>query len=102
MKILKKTGLAFILLLFFWILVFDFQRILFSIHYLDKISESSFWDWFQVFFQSIRLDIATGSILSIIPFILLTSYIVFKKRFFFVSFKVIRSEERRVGKECRY
>src|SRR5690554_1429045 len=89
MKILKKTGLAFILLLFFWILVFDFQRILFSIHYLDKISESSFWDWFQVFFQSIRLDIATGSILSIIPFILLTSYIVFKKRFFFVSFKVI-------------
>src|SRR5690554_39420 len=89
MKIIKKTGLAFILLLVFWILVFDFQRILFSIHNLDKVSESSFWEWIQVFFHSIRLDVATGSMLSAIPFILITSYIVFQKNFLFIIFKVI-------------
>src|SRR5690554_51692 len=89
MKIIKKTGLAFILLLVFWILVFDSQRILFSIHNLDKVSESSFWEWIQVFFHSIRLDVATGSMLSAIPFILITSYIVFQKNFLFIIFKVI-------------
>src|SRR5690554_289972 len=89
MKILKKTGLAFVLLLLFWILVFDFQRILFTIHNLDKVSESSFWDWIQVFFHSIRLDLATGSMLSVLPFLFITSYIVFQKRFLLTIFKVI-------------
>lgn len=89
MSVLRKSGLAFVLLLLFWILVFDFQRILFSIHNLEKISEHSFWEWVQVFFHSIRLDLATGSILSVIPILFLTSFIVLKKRFLFVLFKVI-------------
>jgi phosphoglycerol transferase MdoB-like AlkP superfamily enzyme len=89
MKIFKKTGLAFIFLLIFWILVFDFQRILFSIHNLPKLSDSSFWDWIQVFFHSIRLDIAMGSYLSAVPIIFILSYIVFKKKFLFIIFKVV-------------
>src|SRR5690554_8145169 len=89
MSVLRKSGLAFVLLLLFWILVFDFQRILFSIHNLEKISEHSFWEWIQVFFHSIRLDLATGSILSVIPILFLTSFMVLKKRFLFVLFKVI-------------
>src|SRR5690554_3419171 len=109
MKIFKKTGLAFLSLLLFWVLVFDFQRILFSIHYLKKLSVSSFWEWIQVFFHSIRLDIAMGSFLSAIPILFMLCYIVFKKKFLWIAFKTViviellfvRSEERRVGKECR-
>lgn len=89
MKIFKKTGLAFLLLLLFWILVFDFQRLLFSIHNLQKLSDSSFWEWIQVFFHSIRLDLAMGAYLSAIPFIFILSYIVFKKKFLFIIFKVV-------------
>lgn len=89
MKIIKKIGLAFVSLLFFWVLVFDFQRILFSIHNLKKLSETSFWEWILVFFHSIRLDIAMGSYLSAIPILFIVSYIVFKKRFLFIIFKVV-------------
>ncbi|WP_107039547.1 LTA synthase family protein [Brumimicrobium mesophilum] len=89
MKIFKKTGLAFLFLLIFWVFVFDFQRILFSIHNLNKLSDSSFWEWIQVFFHSIRLDLAMAGYLSAIPIILILSYIVFKKKFIFIFFKVV-------------
>lgn len=78
----------FAFLLLFWILVFDFQRILFSIHNLDRLSGTSFWEWIQVFFQSIRLDITTGSLLSAIPLILITVYSLFPKRILIYLFKL--------------
>src|SRR5690554_3224370 len=89
MSIFKKVGLAFVFLWLFWILIFDFQRILFSIHNLEKVSENSFWEWIQVFFHSIRLDIATASMLSAIPLLLITLYIVLEKRFLFAIFQFI-------------
>lgn len=87
MQILKKTGLSFILLLFFWVLVFDFQRLLFSIHNWSKID--GFGEWLKVFFYSFRLDIATGSYLSFIPILFISAYITFQKHFLFVVFKIV-------------
>ena len=86
---LKKSILSFVLLLLFWVLVFDFQRVLFTIHNLDKVSENSFWTWIQVFFQSIRLDLATGAILSIIPLLFIVAYIAFQKKFLLRIFQGI-------------
>lgn len=88
MKSFKKVGLVFLFLLLFWVLVFDFQRLLFSIHNIDKLADSTFWEWIQVFFQSIRLDLATGAILSAIPLIFILAYIAFQKNVFFVLFKI--------------
>ncbi|PKR81955.1 hypothetical protein CW751_01050 [Brumimicrobium salinarum] len=89
MKIIKKAILAFVLLLLFWVLVFDFQRVLFSIHYLDKLKDNSFWEWIQIFFHSIRLDLATGSVLSVLPLVLITIFISTQKKLFFNLFKII-------------
>lgn len=38
------------------------MRVLFSIVYLDKLSESSFTEWIGVFYHSFRLDLAMASI----------------------------------------
>lgn len=77
------------MLLLFWVLLFDFQRLLFSIHNIDKAFENGFWEWILVFFHSIRLDIATGSALSILPLITLTVFFIFRSRHFYTAFKVV-------------
>ncbi|MEX1193263.1 MAG: sulfatase-like hydrolase/transferase [Brumimicrobium sp.] len=88
MNILKKTGLAYLLLLLLWLAIFDFQRILFSIHYLDKL-DVSFWEWILVFFKSFHLDIATGALLSVFPIVTLYFALVFKNKLIFNIFKII-------------
>jgi phosphoglycerol transferase MdoB-like AlkP superfamily enzyme len=89
MNIFKKIGISYVLLLLFWIAVFDFQRILFSIHYLDKLEVISFWEWILVFIKSIHLDIATGAFLSVLPIIALYLSFAFKSKIAFKIFKVI-------------
>lgn len=88
MKTLTKSGKAFAFLLLFWILVFDFQRILFSIHNFDKVFTDGVWEWAKIFFQSLRLDLAMAGYLSAIPLIILFLYFIFQKRFLFTTFKV--------------
>jgi phosphoglycerol transferase MdoB-like AlkP superfamily enzyme len=71
MKTLKK-GFSIVLKMFlFWILVFDFQRILFSIHNWDKFTDVSFFDWCLSFIYSIRLDLSTAAYLSSLPLVFL-------------------------------
>jgi phosphoglycerol transferase MdoB-like AlkP superfamily enzyme len=77
------------LLLLFWIALFDFQRILFSIHYLDKLGVTTFWSWILVFFKSIHLDLATGALLSALPIIALYFSFAFRSKLGFNIFKVI-------------
>lgn len=89
MNIAKNSFKGFIALLLFWILIFDFQRLLFSIHNIEKAFENGFWDWVQVFFQSIRLDIATGAALSAIPFVVLFVYFIAQRKWLFTTFKII-------------
>jgi len=54
-------------LLLFWLLVFDLQRILFSIHNWEKLESISMLEWMGAFVHSIRLDLATGALLSFLP-----------------------------------
>jgi phosphoglycerol transferase MdoB-like AlkP superfamily enzyme len=88
MKTLLNIFKGFVLLLLFWVLVFDFQRILFSIHNFDKAFENGFWEWILVFFHSIRLDLATGAALSILPLVILSCYFIFRSSFLYTVFKV--------------
>ncbi len=76
-------------LLLFWILIFDFERILFSLHNWTKFESVSWTDWFLTFLHSLRLDIATGGFLSILPLIALVIGFVLSKKWTFSLFKVI-------------
>lgn len=74
MILLKQTIYSIFKLLLFWVVVFDFQRILFSIHNWDKFSNVSFGNWLLAFVYSIRLDLATAALLSFLPLFFLLIY----------------------------
>lgn len=50
-----------------WILIFDFERILFTIQNYHSFKEASFLEWILCFVYSLRLDITTATFLIIIP-----------------------------------
>ena len=70
-NILKQLLIRIVLLFLFWILLFDFQRIIFTFHNFDKFSDVGFSTWIGAFFYSLRLDLATAGYLSFIPAIFL-------------------------------
>ena len=78
-----RTSLLFILkLLVFWLIVFESGRLLFSAHNWNVVSTLGFSEWLSVFIYSIRLDLATASLLSIIPSIFLLIYLWKQHRIF--------------------
>jgi len=76
MQLAKQFTLHFLKLLLFWILLFDFQRILFSIHNWDKFQDVSWAEWFLAFIYSIRLDVSTGGFLGVVPLFFIAIYLV--------------------------
>lgn len=58
-----------LLLILFWIICFDVNRILFSINYWSKLSKVGFGEWLLSFVYSFRLDVATACALTALPFI---------------------------------
>lgn len=80
MNLLKPTTFTILKLLLFWVLVFDFERILFSIHNWDKFAEISFIDWLLAFVYSLRLDLATAALLSFIPLLFLVIHFLYPNR----------------------
>lgn len=76
---LKKLLISFLKLFLLWILIFDFQRILFSIHNWDKFGAVSMGEWFGAFFYSLRLDVATASGLNFLPLLFLTLHLFWPK-----------------------
>lgn len=80
MKSIGKISLKLAALFLFWILVFDFQRILFSIHNWSKFSDVSFGEYLGVFTHSLRLDLAMAAILSALPLLFLTLYLVWSNK----------------------
>jgi phosphoglycerol transferase MdoB-like AlkP superfamily enzyme len=83
--------LAFLLmkLLFFWVVLFDVQRILFSIHNWDKFAEVSFSEWLLAFVYSIRLDLSTAALLSLPLVVALIIFHLIQSRWALLFFKVI-------------
>lgn len=67
-------------LLLFWLLLFDFQRLMFSIHNWDKFESVSFSEWILAFFYSIRLDLSTAGFLSVIPLLFLIIYFTYSTK----------------------
>jgi len=76
-------------LLLFWVLVFDFERILFSIHNWTKFQEVSWSDWFLTFFHSIKLDLATGAFLSLLPLLTLAIRYMQPAKWSYNLFKIV-------------
>jgi phosphoglycerol transferase MdoB-like AlkP superfamily enzyme len=73
--------------------LFDVQRLLFSIHNWDKLSDVSTVEWLQAFVYSLRLDLSTAALLSIPLMIALISYYLFHSRWSLLIFKVILTLE---------
>lgn len=85
LKILKTVALFLV----FWLLVFDFQRILFSIHNWDKFASIGFFEWLGAFIYSFRLDLAAAGFLSVIPFLFYWIYLVQGARWAYIAFRVM-------------
>jgi len=69
-----KASIQFIrplvLFLVFWLIQFHIERILFLIVHFSKFRNASFLELSRIFLESIRLDMATASMLSAIPMLL--------------------------------
>jgi phosphoglycerol transferase MdoB-like AlkP superfamily enzyme len=77
---IQKYTFQFLKLLLFWIVVFDFQRILFTIHNWEKFDNVPFSEIIGAFFHSFRLDLATAGALSILPLLALFLYHIFNNK----------------------
>lgn len=93
MQIAKTLILRILGLFLFWILIFDFQRILFTIHNFSKFEGISFFEWLGAFIYSMRLDLATAGILSAIPFIFYIIFLVWNKKWAKRSFFIVLTLE---------
>ena len=82
-----KSFRDLLLLILFWILLFDFHRLAFSLHHYDKLSHVSFSEWFMTFIYSFRVDLATACALTAIPFIFRTLSHFFKWKGFSYLFR---------------
>jgi phosphoglycerol transferase MdoB-like AlkP superfamily enzyme len=90
-RLLKSTGSSILKLLLFWVIIFDIERILFSIHNWSKFSDIGFGEWLLAFVYSLRLDLATAALLSLFPIVLLVLFFVYpnkwiKRSFYWVVF----------------
>lgn len=88
-----KITVGVLLLFAFWILLFDFQRILFTAHNFSKFSEVGFLNWLGAFFFSIRLDLATAGFLSLLPSLFLIIALIWRKQWAKRVFVVILLSE---------
>jgi phosphoglycerol transferase MdoB-like AlkP superfamily enzyme len=71
MILVKNLMIQLAKLLLFWVLIFDFQRLMFSIHNWDKFQDVSWGNWFMTFLYSLRLDLATAAFLCVLPLLFL-------------------------------
>lgn len=89
MLLVKQTTFTILKLLIFWVVIFDFERILFSIHNWDKFSNVSFGDWLLAFVYSIRLDLATAALLSFLPLVFIVIYFIQPARWTKITFYTV-------------
>ncbi len=89
MKVLKSQVFDLVKLLLFWVLIFDFERVLFSIHNWSKFSELGLGEWLLAFVYSVRLDLATAAALCAIPLLIFSFHLYFQKKWLSKLFNVI-------------
>lgn len=82
-----KTYLYFcIKLIFFWLVVFQLERLIFSVYYWDKVVSISKVEWLKAFYHCLRLEIATAGGLSIIPLLFLSIKLFTNQKWVYYSF----------------
>jgi hypothetical protein len=69
-KVIKLLLKNYLLLLGFWILLFDVQRLLFSVIHYDVFGKAGV-SFPLIFIYSLRLDLATAGFLSVLPLLFL-------------------------------
>ena len=84
----KKIIYKYLLFLFFWILLFDLHRIIFSIFHIQKLKSIHFSEWLLAFLHSIRLDLAMAAGLSILPILILSFLINYNTKFLKILFYI--------------
>lgn len=85
----KKLFIQFLKLFLFWILVFDFQRVLFLIHNWGKFADVSVGEWIGAFYYSLKLDLGTAGALCILPALFLSLRLISNQKWINVSFYAI-------------
>jgi len=88
-KILQQIGIALLLVFLFWLLIFDLQRIVFSIHNIMKFHDINFFTWLRAFLSSLRLDLSTAAYLSFLPLFFVFIGICWQQKWAFICFKVV-------------
>lgn len=81
---MKKVIYSFLRQLLFWILFFDFTRVVFLLYHFRLIvaEKIRLIDIFGVFWYSLNLDLATAGYILIIPFLLLIIQSIWSPRWF--------------------
>lgn len=87
MKVIQQSFLQYIKWFFFWIFLFNLQRLLFSIHNWGKLEGIAFGEWTGVFFHSFRLDCAAAAFLSLVPLLFYSIYLATRKNWSSFLFK---------------
>ncbi|MCO5261046.1 MAG: LTA synthase family protein [Crocinitomicaceae bacterium] len=89
LHLLKQLVVRIALLFLFWILLFDFQRIIFTLHNFDKFSQVGIAQWLGAFFYSLRLDMAAAGYLCALPVLFLIIATIWKKKWAMTLFSVL-------------
>lgn len=84
-----RIAIQLLLVFLFWILFFDFQRILFTFHNFSKFSDLGFFGWLGAFFHSFRLDLATAGYLSALSAVFLIIATIWNKKWAINVFSII-------------
>lgn len=87
--IIGKLVIQVLFLFLFWVLVFDFERIIFTIHNFSKFQDVAFSSWLGTFFYSLRLDLATAGFLSLFPAVFLIISLIWNQKWSFKLFFII-------------
>ncbi|MCK9204369.1 MAG: sulfatase-like hydrolase/transferase [Bacteroidales bacterium] len=83
-QIMRKIIYSFVRQLVFWILFFNFTRLIFVLYHLTiiRIEKISFLEVLGVFYHSFKLDLATSCYFLLIPFLLLIIQSLWSPRWF--------------------
>jgi phosphoglycerol transferase MdoB-like AlkP superfamily enzyme len=93
MLFIRKSAVLFMRLLLLWFIVFDLGRIFFTFHNWSTVSELTWTEWLLSFVYSVRLDLATAAILTVLPLLFFLLFLWNGNRFFrYLAYAVLSLE----------
>ena len=77
---LRSTGILFSKLLFFCLLAFFLERLIAVFYFIEKIPAHRFIEYFEIFINSLRLDLSMAAYLITIPLVVVVLLQFFNKQ----------------------